>query len=97
MIPANGSIELLTTGTNKQRLGSGHARAVTFSREMQPGDLLFLMTDGAWTPFDNLKTLEALVRSHPLSRLSSLAETIVDAAEKAGHTDDKTVVFLSFH
>jgi tetratricopeptide (TPR) repeat protein len=96
VVPVQGPIELLTTGTGKARLGSGQARAGTFSRTMHPGDLLLLMTDGAWTPFDNMKTLEALVRGHPATQRPSLAEAIVAAAEKAGHTDDKTVVIVSF-
>jgi len=90
-LPAEGEVQILTEEASKYRLGSGKVVPYALHHRVHPGDVLLLMSDGAWTPL-NLKKLGVL-RAKALGRhFSEFPEIILDEAGKAGRADDMTVV-----
>jgi len=66
----------------------------TFEHRHEPlarGDIVLLLTDGAWTPL-TLDGLRASVASVALRSLAELPEAILRAASRRGVADDMTVV-----
>lgn len=93
-IHGDGETRLLTDSSSKRRLGTGQARGREFCAPFLPGDRLFLLTDGAWTPFDSPARFEALLASHFQVPPHRLPETILEAASATGHLDDMTAVII---
>jgi len=52
-----GQCRIVTEGASKQRLGSGQAQPYHIRLTFGAGDILLLLSDGAWTPL-NLYTLQ---------------------------------------
>jgi len=89
----NGQIRIITERASKHRLGSGKVTPFPIDIPSNRGDLLLLMSDGAWTPINIYKLkklLTKLVFCHP----SDIPSTILDEAGKAGRADDMTVVVM---
>jgi len=91
LLPLDGEIQILTEHAQKFRLGSGVAIPCAIHRQVRAGDVLLLMSDGAWTPL-NLAKLEAL-RFKALGRhFSDFPGMILDEAGKHGRADDMTAI-----
>lgn len=94
LMPREGGPRILTEEAAKDRLGSGRVTPFPIHQQVGSGDVLLLMSDGAWTPL-NLARLRA-IRSKSLSRhISELPLMILDEAGRSGRADDMTVVVLA--
>lgn len=94
LLPQEGEPRILTEEAAKFRLGSGRVAPFPIHQRVGSGDVLLLMSDGAWTPL-NLARLRAL-RSKSLSRhISELPLMLLDEAGRSGRADDMTVVALA--
>ena len=56
-----------------------------------PGDIMLLLSDGAWTPL-NLYALQKCVVTAAVKHFSDVPAAILDAAGKTGRADDMTAV-----
>ena len=93
-LPAKGDVRILTEGAApKARLGSGRAAPLAIHLRVMPGDVLLLMSDGAWTPL-SLPRLQALRARAVHGHLSEFPGLILDEAGKHGRADDMTVVVV---
>jgi len=93
LLPLDGEIQILTEDAQKFRLGSGRVIPCAIHRQVQAGDVLVLMSDGAWTPL-NLSKMEAL-RVKALGRhFSDFPGIFLDEAGKNGRADDMTVIAI---
>jgi len=93
LLPNAGDIQILTEEATKARLGSGNVAPFAIHHRVASGDVLVLMSDGAWSPL-SLPKLTAL-RAASLSRhFSEFPVAILDAAGKHGRGDDMTAVAL---
>lgn len=92
-LPFGGDIKILTEEAGKARLGSGEVSPFPIHQLINRGDLLLLMSDGAWTPL-NLQKLERIrikaMSLHP----SDLPGLILEEAGRSGRADDMTVVAM---
>lgn len=86
-----GELRLLAESAGKARLGSGRIEPGPIHVPFGRGDLLLLLSDGAWTPRP-LARLRATVARHALGRLAELPEAVLREASRAGRADDMTVV-----
>ena len=86
-----GELRVLTDGASKLRLGSGHIAPFPIHAPFARGDIVLLLTDGAWTPLtlDGLRTCVARVALGPLAELP---EAVLREASRRGTGDDMTVV-----
>lgn len=93
LLSAEGDVRILTEDAPKARLGSSQAAPLAIHQQVMPGDVLLLMSDGAWTPL-SLPKLQALrakaLHRHP----SEFPGLILDEAGKHGKADDMTVVMV---
>jgi serine/threonine protein phosphatase PrpC len=86
-----GQCRIVTDGAAKQRLGSGQAQPFTIHLMLAPGDIMLLLSDGAWTPL-NLYALEKTVVAATVRHFSEVPAAILDAAGRTGYADDMTAV-----
>ena len=91
LLPSEGGIQILTEEAPKLRLGSGEASPFAIHHRIQSGDILLLMSDGAWTPL-NLGKLQALRAKSFNHHFSEFPMMILDEAGKNGNADDMTVI-----
>lgn len=89
----DGEISIPSEGAAKFRLGSGRVQPFPLHLPITRGDILLLMSDGAWTPL-NLYALKKVVTRSATGHFSELASNILEAAGKAGRIDDMTVLAL---
>lgn len=87
----DGELRILTEGAAKYRLGSGQAEPFPIHAPLERGDVVLLLTDGAWTPL-SLHGLQRLVAGAALGGFADLPARILDAAGRIGRADDMTVV-----
>lgn len=93
LLTRNGELRILSEGASKFRVGSGKAIGFPIRHAMEPGEILLLMSDGAWTPLSLYllkKTLQGTMGRH----FSELPVAILDAAGKSGRADDMTAVAI---
>jgi hypothetical protein len=93
LVNRDGQCRIVTEGASKQRLGSGAALPLPIRLTLAAGDILLLLSDGAWTPL-NLYTLQKVVVSAALKHFSEMPGAILDAAGRTGRADDQTYVAL---
>jgi serine/threonine protein phosphatase PrpC len=93
LINRDGQCKIVTDGAAKHRLGSGQAQPFPLRLTLGAGDILLLLSDGAWTPL-SLYALQKCVVTAALKHFSEMPGAILDAAEKTGRADDMTVVVL---
>jgi serine/threonine protein phosphatase PrpC len=93
LIPAEGPARLLSEQTSKTRLGSGEIEPYSLRAQLQPRDVLRLLSDGAWGPL-GLPGIERAARSAALGHFSEVPSAVFDAASRRGRGDDMTVVAL---
>ena len=93
LLTEEGEVRILTEEAPKARLGSGQVAPLAIHQRVRPGEVLLLMSDGAWTPL-SLPKLQALrakaLHRHP----SELPALILDEAGKHGRADDMTAVVV---
>ena len=93
LLPLEGEIQILTEDARKFRLGSGKVHPFGIHRQVQAGDVLLLMSDGAWTPL-NLAKVCALRGKAASRHFSEFPVVFLDEAGKNGRADDMTVVAI---
>jgi len=95
LINRAGQAKILTDGAAKHRLGSGQAHAFPIRLTLAAGDVLLLLTDGAWTPLSPY-LLHKAVASAAARHFSEVPQAILQAAGRTGRADDITAVALRF-
>ncbi len=90
-ISRDGVPELLSGSPGRFRLGSGSAEASPIHAACEPGDLVLLLSDGAWNPLGMAGVARAVARAR-LGALADLPSAILGAASRSGRWDDMTVV-----
>lgn len=93
LINREGQCRILTDGARKHRLGSGHAEAFPIRCGLGIGDVLLLLSDGAWTPLSPY-LLQKAVMSAAARHFSEVPAAILDAASRTSRADDMTAVAL---
>ena len=97
LVDRAGNCRILTDNgsgaTKKLRLGSGRAEASPLHLQLQPREVVLLLSDGAWTPL-SLELLRRAVVGAALKHFSEVPEAVLDAASRTGRTDDMTAVAL---
>ena len=93
VVTRDGECVVLTEGAAKHRLGSGKAEAFAISRRLAPGDILLLLSDGAWTPLGPYLLKKAVVGNIG-KHFSELPGVVLDAAGRTGRADDMTCIAL---
>ena len=83
---------ILTSLTNKERLGSGDVKPHVFHTCLQPRDVVLLCSDGVWTILGN--AVEAVVKTNNLKNFADMPTEIINHASKRGRADDMTAVVL---
>lgn len=91
LINRDGQCRILSDGASKQRLGSGQAQPFAMQFALGPGDILLLLSDGAWTPL-NMNALQRAVVTAAVRHFSEVPIAVLDAAGKTGRTDDMTAL-----
>jgi serine/threonine protein phosphatase PrpC len=95
VVGRDGEVELLTDGSSRFRLGSGRVEPRPIHRAIAPGEVVLLLTDGAWTPLGpGTYRLGRLVMQAALRHLSDVPGAILDEAARAGRADDMTAVVV---
>lgn len=93
VVNREGQCRILTDGAAKHRLGSGQAQAFPIRTALGAGDVLLLLSDGAWTPLSPYLLQKALA-SAAARHFSDVPGAILEAAGRTGRTDDMTAVAL---
>jgi len=88
-----GQLRIITEQASKRRLGSGQAEAFPIHQQASRGDLLLLMSDGAWTPLNKYR-VQKILSAYTLKHLADLPGAILDEASRAGRADDMTVIAM---
>jgi serine/threonine protein phosphatase PrpC len=89
----DGQIHIITEDAVKYPLGSGNVEPFPIYIPSNRGDLVLLMSDGAWTPL-NISHLKKVVNKSLFGHLSELPPAILDEAGKNGRADDMTVIAI---
>src|SRR5271169_1477289 len=79
LVNRDGQCRILTDGAPKHRLGSGQAQPFPFRLALGHGDILLLLSDGAWTPL-NLYALQKTVVIAAVKHFSEVPQAILEAA-----------------
>lgn len=87
----DGDLRILTEGASKARLGSGHIQPSPIHAPFGRGDIVLLLSDGAWTPLP-MSRLRDTIAGSALGPLAELPEAILREAGRTGAADDMTVV-----
>ena len=77
----------------KFRLGSGKVVPFPIHQRINEGDILLLMSDGAWTPLNLSKFIRLWGRSLTL-HFPEFPALILNEAGRSGRADDMTVVAM---
>lgn len=90
-VTPDGQVAILTEEASKFRLGSGKVAPFPIHHRVRSGDVLLLMSDGAWTPL-GLTSIQRVVAKARSRHLSEMPSTLLEEAGKHGRADDMTVV-----
>ncbi len=93
LLNREGQCRIVTETAAKHRLGSGQAQPFPIHLTLNPGDILLLLSDGAWTPL-NLYTLQKTVVTAAVMHFSEVPAAILNAAGRTGRADDMTAVAM---
>lgn len=91
LINREGQCRIVSDGAPKHRLGSGLAQSFPIRFMLEPGDIVLLLSDGAWTPL-NLHALQKAVAGAAMKHFSELPTAVLEAAGRTGRADDQTCV-----
>jgi serine/threonine protein phosphatase PrpC len=75
------------------RLGSGEVEPRPIHEQLRSGDVVLLMSDGAWSPL-SLSAIHRVVVSGALRHFADLPPDLLEAAGKKGRADDMTVIAI---
>jgi serine/threonine protein phosphatase PrpC len=75
------------------RLGSGEAEPRPIHEELRSGDVVLLMSDGAWSPL-GLSAIHRVVVCGTLRHFADLPPDVLEAAARKGRADDMTVIAM---
>jgi serine/threonine protein phosphatase PrpC len=89
----DGQIHLIAENAVDHRLGSGNVDPVPIYIPFNRGDVVLLMSDGAWTPL-NISDLKKVINKSLFGHLSELPPAILGEAGKNGRADDMTVIAM---
>ena len=92
-IGLDGTILIISEAASKARLGSGKTDPFPIHLPFNRGEILLLMTDGAWTPL-SLSTLGRIWVSSSSRHFSEFPTALLEEAGKHGLADDMTSVAL---
>jgi serine/threonine protein phosphatase PrpC len=93
LVHFGGEIQILTEEAPKSRLGSGQVIPFAIHSRVGPGDVVLLMSDGAWTPL-NLSKIQMLRAKAHHHHFSEFPAKILEEAGKNGRADDMTVIAI---
>ncbi len=93
LINREGQCRIVTDAAAKHRLGSGQAQPFPVRLTLGAGDILLLLSDGAWAPL-NLYALQRTVMSAVVRHFADVPAAILDAAGRTGRADDMTAVAM---
>jgi hypothetical protein len=93
LLPLEGEVQILTEEAPKFRLGSGKVVPFPIHQRVKSGDILLLMSDGAWTPL-GLPVLRRLRGRASTQHFSEFPAILLDEAGRSGRADDMTVVAM---
>lgn len=98
LLNREGTLSIVTDGAKKARLGSGSAEPFTFRIDpLLPGDVLLLLSDGAYTPL-SMNELQKTVVTGALRHFSDVPQMVITRAAKyGGLADDSTCLAVKFH
>jgi serine/threonine protein phosphatase PrpC len=91
-----GELRVLTEGADSRRLGSRAVEPLPIHLPFFRGDILLLLSDGAWAPLP-LARLRSTVARFALADLGQLPGAILTEASITGRPDDMTVVAVRRH
>ena len=89
----DGGIEIVTEGASKHRLGTGQVEPWPIHLPLNPGEVLLLASDGAWTPL-GLPTLQRVWGRASNLHFSEFPSLLLDEAGRTGCADDMTVIAM---
>jgi serine/threonine protein phosphatase PrpC len=89
----HGVIQILTEEAAKHRLGSGCVDPLPIHFPFNPGEVLLLMSDGAWTPL-GIPTIQRVLAKSATLHFSDFPSVLLEEAGKKGRADDMTVIAL---
>lgn len=92
-VQPDGVIQILTEEAPKYRLGSGQVQPFPIHCPFMPGEILLLMSDGAWTPL-GLTSIQRLLAKSTTLHFSDFPSVLLEEAGKKGRADDMTVVAM---
>jgi serine/threonine protein phosphatase PrpC len=93
LINREGQCRIVNQGPSKHLLGSGQAHPFLIRLTLSAGDIVLLLSGGAWTPL-NLDLLQKTVVSAALKHFSEVPAAILEATGPTGRADDMTAVAL---
>jgi serine/threonine protein phosphatase PrpC len=93
LLNREGNLSIVTDGAKKARLGSGSAEPFTFRIDpLLPGDVLLLLSDGAYTPL-SMNELQKTVVTAAVKHFSDVPGSVINRASKyGGLADDASCV-----
>jgi serine/threonine protein phosphatase PrpC len=92
-INREGQAKILTDTAAKHRLGSGQAQAFPLRLTLNSGEVLLLLSDGAWTPL-SLYAIQKTVMAATTKHFSEVPGAILSVAGRTGRTDDMSAIAL---
>jgi serine/threonine protein phosphatase PrpC len=95
LLNREGKLSIITDGAKKARLGSGSAEPFTFRIDpLLPGDILLLLSDGAYTPMPAPELQKTIVTA-AVRHFSEVPQAVIARAAKyGGLADDSTCVAI---
>ncbi len=93
LLNRDGELRILTEGASKNRLGSGKAQPFHMRQSLAAGEILLLLSDGAWTPLNPYFLKKAILGK----QLIEVPTAILEAASRTGRADDQTALALRLH
>jgi serine/threonine protein phosphatase PrpC len=89
----DGECRIVTEAAAKFRLGSGKAESFFVRQPLAPGDMLLMLSDGAWTPLSPYLLRKAVLAALPKG-FAEVPSAILDAAGRTGRLDDMTAIAM---
>lgn len=89
----DGQVQILTEDAPKQRLGGGQVDPFPIHAPVLEGEILLLMSDGAWTPL-GIPVIQRVLGRYANRHFSDLPSALLAEAGNNGCADDMTVVAL---
>jgi hypothetical protein len=89
----DGRVQVLTEDAPKHRLGSGRVDPFPIHEAIEAGEILLLMSDGAWTPL-GIPAIQRVLGKAGSRHFSELPSSLLEESGKKGCADDMTVIAM---